>query len=127
MDYEKLGDNIRNYREQRGFTQEKLAELSNISDKHLSKIERGKINIKIDTLVNIANALGTSVDKLLLDASSYVEPDYISQITYHLSKLSQEEQARILWHLEQNNVFEIKKKPCLNYNLYRYIRRGIVR
>ena len=84
----KLGDNIRNYREQRGFTQEKLAELSNISEKHLSKIERGKINIKIDTLVNIADALGTSVDKLLLDASSYVEPDYISQITYHLSKLS---------------------------------------
>ena len=82
MDYEKLGDNIRNYREQRGFTQEKLAELSNISEKHLSKIERGKINIKIDTLVNIADALGTSVDKLLLDASSYVEPDYISQITY---------------------------------------------
>ena len=27
---------------QRGFTQEKLAELSNISEKHLSKIERGK-------------------------------------------------------------------------------------
>ena len=52
MDYEKLVDNIRNYREQRGFTQEKLTELSNISEKHLSKIERWKINIKIDTLVN---------------------------------------------------------------------------
>ena len=25
MDYEKLGDNIRNYREQRGFTQEKFS------------------------------------------------------------------------------------------------------
>ena len=96
MDYEKLGDNIRNYREQQGF-----------------KIERGKINIKIDTLVNIADALGTSVDKLLLDASSYVEPDYISQITYHLSKLSRKDQERLLWHLEQNNVFEIKKKALL--------------
>ena len=113
MDYEKLGDNIRNYREQQGFTQEKLAELSNISEKHLSKIERGKINIKIDTLVNIADALGTSVDKLLLDASSYVKPDYISQITYHLSKLSRKDQERLLWHLEQNNVFEIKKKALL--------------
>lgn len=46
MDYEKLGDNIRNYREQQGFTQEKLAELSNISEKHLSKIERGKNQYK---------------------------------------------------------------------------------
>lgn len=42
MDYEKLVDNIRNYREQRGFTQEKLTELSNISEKHLSKIESEK-------------------------------------------------------------------------------------
>ena len=113
MDYEKLGDNIRNYREQRGFTQEKLAELSNISDKHLSKIERGKINIKIDTLVNIATALGISLDKLLVDASSYVEPDYISQITYHLSKLSKEKQEWLLWHLEQNYIFESKKKALL--------------
>ena len=113
MDYEKLGDNIRNYREMRGFTQEKLAELSNISEKHLSKIERGKINIKIDTLVNIATALSVSVDKLLSETSAYVKPNYISQITYHLSKLSREDQERLLWHLEQNNVFEIKKKALL--------------
>ncbi|UKI35069.1 MAG: helix-turn-helix domain-containing protein [Clostridiales bacterium] len=111
-----MGDNIRNYREQRGFyPRKKLAELSNISEKHLSKKLKEEKNQykKIDTLVNIADALGTSVDKLLLDASSYVEPDYISQITYHLSKLSREDQERLLWHLEQNNVFEIKKKALL--------------
>lgn len=113
MDYEKLGDNIRNYRELRGFTQEKLAELSNISDKHLSKIERGKINIKIDTLVNIATALSVSVDTLLTETLEYVKPDYISQITYHISKLSEEKQARILWHLEQDDVFENRKKSLL--------------
>ena len=112
MDYEKLGDNIRNYREQRGFTQEKLAELSNISEKHLSKIERGKINIKIDTLVNIADALGTSVDKLLLDASSYVEPDYISQITYHLSNYR--DRIRNGYYGIWNKIMYLrsKRKPC---------------
>lgn len=46
MDYEKLGDNIHNYREMRGFTQEKLAELSNISDKHLSKYRKGQNQYK---------------------------------------------------------------------------------
>lgn len=113
MDYEKLGNNIRNYREMRGFTQEKLAELSNISDKHLSKIERGKINIKIDTLVNIDAALSVYVDKLLSETSAYVKPKYISQITYHLSKLSKKEQARILWHLEQDDIFENRKNALL--------------
>lgn len=114
MDYEKLGDNIRVYREFRGFTQEKLAELSNISEKHLSKIERGKINIKLDTLVNIANALNMSVDKVLTGVSVLnTDNDYISQITYHLSKMTLEEQAKLLWHIEQNNIFEKNKMEIL--------------
>lgn len=114
MDYEKLGDNIRVYREFRGFTQEKLAELSNISEKHLSKIERGKINIKLDTLVNIANALNMSVDKVLTGVSVLnTDNDYISQITYHLSKMTLEEQAKLLWHIEQNNIFEKNKIEIL--------------
>lgn len=114
MDYEKLGDNIRVYREFRGFTQEKLAELSNISEKHLSKIERGKINIKLDTLVNIANALNMSVDKVLTGVSVLnTDNDYISQITYHLSKMTLEEQAKLLWHIEQNNIFEKNKMKIL--------------
>lgn len=114
MDYEKLGDNIRIYREFRGFTQEKLAELSNISEKHLSKIERGKINIKLDTLVNIANALNMSVDKVLTGVSVLnTDNDYISQITYHLSKMTLEEQAKLLWHIEQNNIFEKNKMEIL--------------
>lgn len=114
MDYEKLGDNIRVYREFRGFTQEKLAELSNISEKHLSKIERGKINIKLDTLVNIANALNMSVDKVLTGISVLnTDNDYISQITYHLSQMTLEEQAKLLWHIEQNNIFEKNKMEIL--------------
>lgn len=114
MDYEKLGDNIRVYREFRGFTQEKLSELSNISEKHLSKIERGKINIKLDTLVNIANALNMSVDKVLTGVSVLnTDNDYISQITYHLSKMTLEEQAKLLWHIEQNNIFEKNKMEIL--------------
>ena len=64
MDYEKLGDNIRNYREQRGFTQEKLAELSNISEKHLSKIERGKSKLTLEKLEQIANIFNINVSDL---------------------------------------------------------------
>ena len=42
MDYEKLGDKYPNYRETARFTQEKLAELSNISEKHLQKLKEEK-------------------------------------------------------------------------------------
>ncbi len=37
----KLGEKIKELRKSKGFTQEKLAELANIDDKHLSKIENG--------------------------------------------------------------------------------------
>lgn len=114
MNYEKLGDNIRACREFRGLTQEKLAELLNISEKHLSKIERGKINIKIDTLVGIAQALNMSVDKLLTDTLLHNDDkDYITQIIYHLSTMTKEEQAKLLWHIEQNKIFEKNKMEIL--------------
>lgn len=114
MNYEKLGDNIRACREFRGLTQEKLAEISNISEKHLSKIERGKINIKIDTLVGIAQALNMSVDKLLTYTLLHNDDkDYITQIIYHLSTMTKEEQAKLLWHIEQNKIFEKNKMEIL--------------
>ena len=37
----KLGEKIKELHKSKGFTQEKLAELANIDDKHLSKIENG--------------------------------------------------------------------------------------
>jgi len=60
-----VGQNIRNLRKQKGWTQEELAEASNINDKEVSHIEQGKRNITIATLSKIAAALETSAQKLL--------------------------------------------------------------
>lgn len=64
---ETLGTRIRDIRQKRGFTQEKLAEELDCSSNFISYIERGKKGMSIDMLVNLANVLNVSADELFRD------------------------------------------------------------
>lgn len=55
---------IRQKREQKGYTINKLAELAEMSKGHLSRIEQGKTNPAISTLLKIAIALEIDVEEL---------------------------------------------------------------
>ena len=46
----RIGDNIREIREKKGYSQEQLAEIMNVSRTTISKIENGKFNFSIDYL-----------------------------------------------------------------------------
>lgn len=50
----KLGDRIRQVREQRGYSQEQLAEKMNVNRSTISKIENGKFSITVDYLVRFS-------------------------------------------------------------------------
>ena len=62
-----LGNRIREARERRHLTQEKLSEVVDISPTHMSVIERGVKGMKLSTFIKIANALDVSADELLQD------------------------------------------------------------
>lgn len=62
--YWALGNNVRTYRMQMGMTQEKLAEKAQISTKGIQKVEAGKSGMRIDTFIQIAEALRVSMDVL---------------------------------------------------------------
>jgi transcriptional regulator with XRE-family HTH domain len=59
------GDRIREVREHRKMTQDKLAELSGISKGFLSDVENNNRNVSSENLLRIATALGASADYLL--------------------------------------------------------------
>lgn len=63
------GDRIKEIREKKGMTQEKLADKAKLSKGFLSDVENNKKNISSQLLLKIANALGASVDYLLLGES----------------------------------------------------------
>lgn len=65
LDYKDIGLRIRNEREKAKLTQQALAEHSNLMTNSISHIENGTTKVSLPSLINIANALGVSVEKLL--------------------------------------------------------------
>jgi transcriptional regulator with XRE-family HTH domain len=61
----RVGRRIRALREQRGWTQQILADHAQIAREHLCRIEDGRKEMGIRTLEKIASALGKSVEELL--------------------------------------------------------------
>lgn len=53
-----LGARARELREQRGWTLERAAEAMDLDLKHLQKVEAGKLNVTLVTLVRIAEGFG---------------------------------------------------------------------
>lgn len=63
--YKKLGERIKRLRKEKGFTQEKFAELTKIEARSIVDIEAGKRNPTLKTLTKIAKALGILTSSLL--------------------------------------------------------------
>ena len=60
----RIGKRIRELRIKKGFSQEKLALLSDLDRTYLPSIENGKRNISITVLERISNALGMTVSEI---------------------------------------------------------------
>lgn len=62
--YKHLGLNIAYYRKERGFSQEHLAELVDISRTHMSRIETADCAVSLDVVFKICDALDVTPAKL---------------------------------------------------------------
>jgi len=65
----KLGERLKALRKARGWTQENLAEVSGLTRSHISRLERGDIELPSRArLLRLADALGATADDLLTAA-----------------------------------------------------------
>lgn len=96
IDYAALGTRIRQARTERKFTQERLAEMVNISLSHMSNIETGRTKVSLTILVDLANALNVTVDYLLESALAGLQPVILHEIDHVLADCSGEELAFLL-------------------------------
>ena len=91
IDYVSIGYRIKEIRTAKGWTQAKLAEESGVEPSNISHIERAATKLSLPTLVNIANALGVTLDEIAygsLVKSNHVSVKMIDEI---LSDCSPEE------------------------------------
>ena len=61
---EQLGQNIAKYRKEKQFSQEKLAEIVDLSREYITRVENGQKNISLKKLFAIADALNIGLNKL---------------------------------------------------------------
>jgi transcriptional regulator with XRE-family HTH domain len=64
---------IKEWRQASKLTQERLAELADISQETVSRLESGKIGYTQETMEAIADALGTTVEKLVGRAPTHID------------------------------------------------------
>ena len=95
MDVSSIGKRIKDKRKALDIMQADFAEMVDISENYLSKIERAERTPKIPCFVKIVNALGVSSDEILCDV---VNKSYISRTSSYIERignLPKEEQNRI--------------------------------
>lgn len=66
--------NVRKYRNELGYSQEYLAELSGLHRTYISALEREKRNISIENIERIANALHIEPYLLFVDSQTLSKP-----------------------------------------------------
>jgi len=91
LDYRAIGIRVRRFRKERGITQQTLAELSDQEPSNISHIERGATKLGLPTIVNIANALGVSVDDLLCDSLENARAVFEQEVSELLSDCTHRE------------------------------------
>ena len=77
---EKVGHNIRNFRESQGYSQNDFAEECQISRAYYGRIERGEHSITLDTCEKIAKTLGIPIKTLFFNSFTLL----YDQLYYHL-------------------------------------------
>lgn len=65
-----MGNRLQKCRKNANLTQENMAEILNISNKHYNEVERGVTGLSINRLIFLSNFLSVSLDHLLKDENN---------------------------------------------------------
>lgn len=98
-----IGEQIKFWRQQRSLTQERLAEMVELTPGFISLIETGKKRASLETLLSLCRALNITLNDLLVGNQIIQDSDFNTEFSELTVKLNESER-----HL----VFEITKAVC---------------
>ncbi|WP_047155039.1 helix-turn-helix domain-containing protein [Aneurinibacillus tyrosinisolvens] len=108
-----IGERLRNFRKERGLSQEELAYLASLHSTYIGQLERGEKNVTIESLEKITRALGISLEELFRYVQSTEkqrETSVLIEIISRLQGRSLEDQKTILKLLDLLTEWKDYKK-----------------
>ncbi len=95
---EDFGKRVKKARKKAGYTQSQLAEMVDVSVNHISAIERGVYETRIDTLKKLSIVLGASTDYLIFGTPDEQGP--LSKAVSKANRLSENDKVWVADYLE---------------------------
>lgn len=99
-----IGQRVRNFRTEKGLSQEKLAEMSGCHPTYIGQVERGEKNATLESIEKIASAMNVPLSKLFEKIGEDVS-DSIPMKCYELvaskSKTEQEHLYKMLVEMDK--------------------------
>lgn len=99
-----IGQRIRNYRTEKGLSQEKLAEMSGCHPTYIGQVERGEKNATLESIDKIASAMDIPLPKLfekMGEDSSDSIPLKCYELVASKSKAEQEHLYKMLVEMDK--------------------------
>lgn len=110
MDKIAFGLKLRQLREQKNLTQMEFAEMIDITDKALSKIEVGRTFPHLNTLMSMSEALNVSLGFLIADNKNIGKEMYVNEIKDRVSKMELYAIKHILEYIDLYERTEKRRK-----------------
>lgn len=99
-----VGKRIKSVRNGSGLTQKELAMRANMSRSYLADVESDRYNPSLDTLVKIADALNTSVDRLTGDAVWCLIDNRLEELGMSLDALAEKAKVPLRFLKNIDNI-----------------------
>lgn len=118
-----LSNQIKRIREQKGYSQERLAELSGLSLRTIQRVENGETQPHGDTLHRLTDALGVSMDDIIewkkKEDKTYLTVVNFSALTFILFPLLGILLPLILWITKKDKIQKLNRigKDLLNFQI----------
>lgn len=98
FDFYTIGNKLLGFRKKAGLTQAEVAEAAGLSDRTYADIERGTVNMRIETVLKICNALHITPDEVLTQekAASDITQDELLERLASCTKKEREAAMQLL-------------------------------
>ena len=95
FDFRLIGNKLHSYRKRAGMTQNEVADAAGLSDRTYADIERGSVNMRVETILRICKVLHITPDDILTEEKISLETQK-HELLEHLSSCSPHEQETAL-------------------------------